>query len=42
MKEKGADIAVVGRGIISSKNPTEIAKTYRDRLWAAYEARLKN
>lgn len=41
MKEKGADIAVVGRGIISSKNPTEIAKTYRDRLWTAYEARLK-
>jgi uridine monophosphate synthetase len=42
IREKGADIAVVGRGIISSKNPTEIAKTYRDRLWAAFEARLKN
>lgn len=42
IKERGADIAVVGRGIISSKNPSEIAKTYRDRLWAAYEARLKN
>lgn len=38
--EKGADIAVVGRGIIESKNPVEVAKTYRDRLWAAYESRL--
>lgn len=40
MKEKGADIAVVGRGIISSKNPGEVAKTYRDRLWEAYLARI--
>lgn len=40
VKEKGADIAVVGRGIIASKNPTEVAKTYRDRLWSAYEERL--
>lgn len=41
MKEKGADIAVVGRGIISSKNPAEMAKTYRDQLWEAYTARIK-
>ena len=41
MKEKGADIAVVGRGIIKSKNPSEVAKTYRDRLWEAYTARIK-
>lgn len=40
MTEKGADIAVVGRGIISSKNSAEMAKTYRDRLWAAYMARI--
>lgn len=40
INDKGADIAVVGRGIIESKNPVEIAKTYRDRLWAAYENRL--
>lgn len=42
VKEKGADIAVVGRGIIESKNSVEMAKTYRDRLWAAYEARLNS
>jgi uridine monophosphate synthetase len=40
VKEKGADVAVVGRGIIESKNPVEVAKTYRDRLWTAYEQRL--
>ena len=40
INDKGADIAVVGRGIIESKNPVEIAKTYRDRLWTAYENRL--
>lgn len=36
VKNKGADIAVVGRGIIGAKNAKEAAKTYRDRLWAAY------
>lgn len=40
INDKGADIAVVGRGIIESKNPVEVAKTYRDRLWTAYENRL--
>lgn len=40
VKEKGADIAVVGRGIIESKNQVEVAKAYRDRLWTAYEERL--
>ena len=40
VNEKGADIAVVGRGIINAKNPEEMAKIYRDRLWAAYVARL--
>lgn len=38
--EKGADIAVVGRGVIGAKNPEAAAKLYRDRLWAAYEQRL--
>ena len=34
--EKGADIAVVGRGILKAKNVEVAAKLYRDRLWAAY------
>jgi uridine monophosphate synthetase len=41
MSKKGADVAVVGRGIFNSKNPSEAAKTYRDRLWEAYTARIK-
>jgi uridine monophosphate synthetase len=41
MSTKGADVAVVGRGIFKSKNPSEAAKTYRDRLWEAYTARIK-
>lgn len=40
IQEKGADIAVVGRGIISAKNPQNAAKLYRDRLWAAYCERV--
>jgi len=40
MKEKGADIAVVGRGIFASKNPEELAKTYRERLWTSYRQRI--
>ncbi|CRK99704.1 CLUMA_CG013005, isoform A [Clunio marinus] len=40
VKEKGADIAVVGRGIILNKNPEAVAKTYRDRLWEAYNSRI--
>lgn len=40
IKERGADIAVVGRGIISAKNPQNAAKLYRDRLWAAYCERV--
>lgn len=40
VSEKGADIAVVGRGIIMAKNPEEMAKIYRDRLWAAYVNRI--
>lgn len=36
IKEKGADIAVVGRGIYKAKNIEHAAIQYRDRLWAAY------
>lgn len=41
VREKGADIAVVGRGICESKNPAEVAKTYRDQLWEAYTTRTQ-
>lgn len=42
VKEKGADIAVVGRGITKSANAAVAAKEYRDQLWAAYCDRIKN
>lgn len=40
IKEKGADIAVVGRGILAVKDVQSAAKLYRDRLWAAYCERV--
>ncbi|KAH8265365.1 hypothetical protein KR038_005251 [Drosophila bunnanda] len=40
VKERGADIGVVGRGILKAKNPEQAAQTYRDRLWAAYQDRV--
>lgn len=40
IKEKGADVAVVGRGILQSKCMEKTAALYRDRLWAAYLDRL--
>lgn len=40
VKEKGADICVVGRGILASKTPSETARIYRDRLWEAYQERI--
>lgn len=40
IKEKGADIAVVGRGILAAKDIQSAAKLYRDRLWAAYSERV--
>ena len=42
VKDKGADIAVVGRGIIAAKNVEETAKLYRDRLWTAYLERTSS
>ncbi|CAH1134115.1 unnamed protein product [Ceutorhynchus assimilis] len=39
--KKGADIAVVGRGITEAKDPVETAKLYRNLLWEAYTMRLK-
>ncbi|XP_077300501.1 rudimentary-like isoform X1 [Arctopsyche grandis] len=40
--KRGADIAVVGRGIIVSEDPAKEAKIYRDKLWEAYEKRISN
>ncbi|KAH8384164.1 hypothetical protein KR009_012320 [Drosophila setifemur] len=40
VKERGADIGVVGRGILKAANPEQAAQTYRDRLWAAYKDRV--
>lgn len=36
VKEKGADIVVVGRGILNAKDVRSAVKTYRDQLWQAY------
>lgn len=41
VKDKGADIAVVGRGITNSTNAAVTAKQYRDQLWTAYCDRVK-
>lgn len=40
IKEKGADIAVVGRGILNAKDIRASAELYRDQLWTAYLERF--
>ncbi|XP_054746928.1 uridine 5'-monophosphate synthase [Anastrepha obliqua] len=40
VKERGADIGVVGRGIFQAKSVEKAAALYRDRLWAAYTERI--
>lgn len=40
IKEKGADIAVVGRGIFNAKDIRAAAELYRDQLWTAYTERI--
>ncbi|XP_063705287.1 uridine 5'-monophosphate synthase [Culicoides brevitarsis] len=40
VKEKGADIAVVGRGIYQAKNMTVAAENYKNALWGAYCERV--
>lgn len=42
VKSKGADIAVVGRGILNAKSPEKAAVEYRDALWAAYKERTES
>lgn len=39
---KGADIAVVGRGIYLDNNPVEAAKLYKEWLWNTYLERVSN
>lgn len=36
VKEKGADIAVVGRGIYQAKDVATVAESYQQALWTAY------
>lgn len=38
--EKGADVCVVGRSIVSSSKPAEVAAYYRNHLWRAYQKRI--
>lgn len=38
--ENGADVAVVGRGIIEASDPVFAAKNYREKLWQAYVERI--
>lgn len=40
VQEKGADVAVVGRGILQAKSMEKAAALYRDRLWSAYTDRI--
>ncbi|XP_030562108.1 uridine 5'-monophosphate synthase [Drosophila novamexicana] len=40
VRECGADIGVVGRGILQASNVEKTAASYRDRLWAAYQERV--
>lgn len=38
--ENGADVIVVGRGIVASKNPETEAVLYKDALWKHYLSRI--
>ena len=39
--ERGADVAVVGRGVTEAPDSAEAAKLYRDLLWKAYLQRTQ-
>lgn len=41
IKENGADIGIVGRGIINAKNVEAAAELYRVQLWSAYIKRIE-
>lgn len=38
--QNGCDVIIVGRGILSHKDPLSVAKEYRMRAWQAYEKRI--
>lgn len=38
--ENGADVVVVGRGIVAAKSPEAQAVIYRDALWKCYVKRV--
>lgn len=38
--ENGADVIVVGRGIVAAKNPEVEVVTYKDALWKCYMKRI--
>lgn len=42
VKQKGADIGVVGRGILQAKCLETAASQYRDKLWTAYLERISS
>lgn len=39
--EKGADVAVVGRGITEASDPVVAAEKYKNILWQAYSKRIE-
>ncbi|EFA01834.2 Uridine 5'-monophosphate synthase-like Protein [Tribolium castaneum] len=38
--DRGADVAVVGRGVTQAASPGDEARKYKEVLWAAYEKRI--